>query len=425
MAPLAVIYKKMGWKVTGSDRAFFPPMSTYLEKNGIAIMPGFKKEHLKERPDLAVVMSFITKKNPELAFVLKEKIPHKSYSEILPELIEKKYSIVVAGSRGKTTVSALIAWILEVAGKKPSFMIGGIPNNFKDGMRKTSSEWSVLEGDEYPASNLQKIPKFLFYNPRYLVLTGATWDHVEQFPTVKTYRDLFKKLVKRLPQNGIVIANKEGEGLQEILQQSRLKIRWYECNSLNLHAPFAGRAWQENTAAAVALGEELGIPRKTIQQALLTFKGVKRRQEVRYQGKGITVIDDNAHSPEKVAGVLEVMRTQYPRTQIISIYEPGSRNAVALRQKAYSTAFALSDYVFLPRISSAAIRNAHFNELLFRRYASFYPHMEYISDDKEIVSKIKRTAMRLRKRGKRVVVIFMSQKGFRGMIEEVMSALQT
>src|SRR3990167_4301273 len=137
----------MGWEVTGSDRAFFPPMSTYLEQNGIKIMPGFKEEHLEPKPNLILVMAFITKNNPELKYAIKHKIPFKAYAEVLPELIEKENSIVVAGSRGKTSTTALLTWVLEVAGFNPNFMIGGIAKNFPDGIRKTNSSWTVMEGD--------------------------------------------------------------------------------------------------------------------------------------------------------------------------------------------------------------------------------------------------------------------------------------
>ena len=130
MAPLAVLYKNMGWKVTGSDRAFFPPMSTYLEKNGIKIMPGFKKEHLNSNPDMVLVMAFITKKNPEVIEAMRKKIPVKVYAYVLPELIEKENSVVISGDCGKTSTTAIIAWLLDKAGYNPNFMIGGLPLNF-------------------------------------------------------------------------------------------------------------------------------------------------------------------------------------------------------------------------------------------------------------------------------------------------------
>lgn len=421
MAPLAVLYKKMGWKVTGSDRAFFPPMSTYLEQNGIQIMPGYKEEHLNPKPDLCVVMAFITKKNPELKFAIHHRIPYKAYAEVLPQLIEGKHAIVVAGSKGKTSTTALMAWILEVAGYNPSFMIGGIAKNFPDGIRKVNSSWSVMEGDEYPVANWKKTAKFLEYHPRFLILTGVTWDHMDIYPTKKSYREIFGNLVSKVPKEGIIVANAEGEYLKELLKNSAKKILWYNTGQKShFIPPFKGKAWRENTDAAAVLAKAIGIPNSTIQKALDTFQGVKRRQEVRYDEKGITIIDDNAHSPEKVEGVLETLQEQYPGRKILAVYEPGSRNTKALNQKSYATCFAKADSILLPRVSAAREKVTNFNERLWKKFSGNYQHMEYIPDDAKLIERITKIAGQWRQSKQKSVIAFMSQKGFRGMIEELL-----
>jgi len=409
MAPLAVLYKNLGWKVTGSDKAFFPPMSTHLEENDIVIMPGFKAEHLDPKPDLVIVMAFITKKNPELYYAIENNIPYKTYSEVLPELIEKENSIVVAGSRGKTTIAALVSWLLEEAGHNPSFMIGGIAKNFTSGMRKTDSIWSVMEGDEYPTSSWNKRSKFLDYNPRYLILTGVTWDHVDIFTTKEEYNDTYIALVKKMPKDGVIIANSEDENLKEILKHASAKVCWYVPEEPKFYVP-----------VLLALAKEINIEESAVNRALETFKGIKRRQEVRYSGSDVVVIDDNAHSPEKVEGVLKIIRSEYPNASVITIYEPGSRNEIALNQEAYSECFKKSDYIFLPRISTMKRENANFGEELTNRYSKNYTHMRYIPNDADLIKEVQKTAS-----GKKAVILFMSQKGFRGMIDEFISLLQS
>lgn len=422
MAPLAVLYKKMGWNVTGSDRAFFPPMSTYLKRNGIAIMPGFKEEHLVEKPDLVVVMAFITKKNPELALAIRKNIPYKTYGEVLPDLIEKGNSVVVAGSRGKTTVTALIAWLLESAGKKPSFMVGGMPKNFTDGIRATNSDWSVMEGDEYPLAQWKKQSRFLSYHPRYLVLTSATWDHMDIFPTEKIYLASFEKLIKKVPRGGTIIANANDVNLKKILKRPRAKVFWYSEKDLGkLQAPYEGKAWRENCAAVKVFAESVGIKEEALAKTFKTFKGIARRQEVRFENKNVLVIDDNAHTPEKVLGTLDTIHMQFPGRKIIVIYEPGNRSALSLKQKGYDTCFAKAHTILLPRVSSTQEEAREWNEKLARKIKNMYPRVIYIADDDLLVETVRRI---IGKDGKWAVV-FMSQKGFRGMIDELVKRLKT
>ena len=425
MAPLAVLYKKMGWKVTGSDRAFFPPMSTYLERNGIKIMAGFKKEHLAPSPDLALVNAFITGKNPEIVEAKRRKIPVKVYADVLPELIERENSVVIAGDCGKTSTAALAAWILEKAGFNPNFMIGGIPCNFEHGIRRTSSKWSVLEGDEYPASSWDNTPRFLYYNPKYLILTDVRWDHMDKFKTPEKYINIFENLVAKIPSNGVIIANREGENVKDVVKKAKAEVVFYDSASFrNFPTPFRGDIWRQNSAAVIALARCLGISDDITRGALKTFLGIKRRQEVRARFKNAVVIDDNAHTPVKVAGGLEAISKMFPGYSLCVIYEPGNRSSAALEMDGYKECFRRAETVILPRVSSASEEIRDFNKRLAGKLKQYYRNCYYIGDDEGVVSQIQKIIEKTRADRKKIAFVFMSQKGFRGMIEGVTSLLQ-
>ena len=434
MAPLAVLYKKMGWKVTGSDRAFFPPMSTYLEKNGIAIMPGFKAAHLEAKPDMVLVMAFITGKNPEVIEAKKLKIPVKVYADVLPGLIERENSIVIAGDCGKTSTAALVTWLLETAGHNPSFMIGGLPRDFEHGIRRTRSAWSVMEGDEYPASNWDNTPRFLYYNPKYLILTDVSWDHMDKFPTEKIYISMFEKLVAKVPKDGIVIANREGRNVKQVVKNVKAQVVFYDSLSFkNFPTPFKGNIWRQNSAAAIVLARCLEIDDTTTRSALKSFSGIKRRQEVRAEHQNVVVIDDNAHTPIKVAGCLDAISKMFPKHLIYAIYEPGNRSRHALAMAAYKSCFEDADAVILPRVSAASEEVRDFNKKLAKRLMRYYKNCKYIESDDAVLLEIKKLADRAKqsasarrggRRKKKIAFVFMSQKGFRGMIDETTSLLQ-
>lgn len=427
MAPLAVLYSNMGWKVTGSDKAFFPPMSAYIKANGIAIMPGFKESHLEPRPDLVLVTAFITDKNPEVVEARRLGIPVKVYADVLPELIERENSVIIAGDCGKTSTTALISWVLTKAGYNPSFMIGGLANNFEHGIRRADSAWSVMEGDEYPASGWDNTPRFLYYSPKYLILTDVRWDHMDKFTSEKKYISIFKKLAAKVPKDGVIIANKYGGHTKMVAQSAKAPVIFYSANVFkNFPAPFKGYIWRQNSAAAIALGRYLGIEDLVIRDALKTFLGLKRRQEVRFKKREAVVIDDNAHTPVKAAGGLEAISQMFPQYDLCVIYEPGNRSKAALMSDEYRKCFKLARKIILPRISAFNEELRDFNKRLAKKLSPYYRDCCYIEDDSAVVSEIQKFVQsraggqKKRKAG----IVFMSQKGFRGMIEETISLLQ-
>jgi len=415
MAPLAVLYKNMGWKVTGSDRAFFPPMSAYLEKNGIKIMPGFKPSHIGSAPDLIIANAFITQKNPEIIEAKRRKIKVNVYADVLPALIERENSIIISGDCGKTSTTAIIAWLLDRAGYNPSFMIGGLPKNFEHGIRRADSDWSVMEGDEYVASSWDATPRFLYYNPKYLILTNVAWDHMDKFKSEKKYIEIFKKLVDKVPSDGVIIANSEGANIKEVIKKSKAPVLFYGAQDFKgFSIPLKGDVWRQNASAAIVLGKHLGIDSGLINEAFKCFTGVRRRQEVRLNTKNIVIVDDNAHTPIKVSGALQAISEMYPDYNICAIYEPGNRSETALNQESYKSCFARADIIIFPRLSFT----------LAKKLNGHYKNCYYIEDDNEVVLTIKKIADRGRADKKGVAFVFMSQKGFRGMIEQAISLLR-
>lgn len=424
MGPLAVLFKEMGWKVSGSDRAFFPPMSTHLRDHGVSIMPGFKEEHLHLKPDLIVVTAFATRKNPELVYAIRNNIPYFGYGEVLPHLLERRNSIVVAGDHGKTSITALMAWALEVAGKSPSFMIGGIPKNFENGIRKSSSDWSVLEGDEYPVLDWKRSPRFLCYHPRYLILTDVRWDHREQYPTREVYLDIFRRLIRKVPKDGAIIACRDSKLLRRILKDVQAPIVWYSGTSLPtfMKAPFPGDIWRENAAAVYTLLHHLHVSDALISKAFRTFRGVKRRQEIRLQKKNVVIIDDFAHTPVKVAGGVQAVKEMFPGHALVAIYEPGDRSDEALKERDYFTCFKGVDYLILPKVSTIFERRSDFNERLAKKITRRYPKVIYENDDTKVIQDTLSFIHAYPHR--KTAIVFMSQKGFRGMIEETIRRLR-
>lgn len=424
MAPLAVLYKSMGWKVTGSDRAFFPPMSVYLERNNISIMPGYKEEHMDSRPNLVLVMAFITENNPEIKAAKKMKIPIKSYGEVLPYLIEKQNSIIIAGDCGKTSTTALISWVLDRAGYNPSFMIGGLPCNFDHGIRSTNSTWSVVEGDEYVLSSWDATPRFLSYNPKYLVLTDIQWDHMDKFPTEAEYINIFKELVKKVPRNGLIIANRDGWNISKVIKYSKAPVLQYTSKEADAYPlPLKGDIWRQNSSAAITLAKHLGIEDKILKESFASFGGIKRRQEICFNKDGIAIVDDNAHTPTKVSGALQAISETLPGYKLWAIYEPGNRSELALGQSGYGKCFKLADSIILPRISTANSDSKDFSKKLASMLGKHYRNCQYITKDSDVITAIKEKAVSEKTKGSKIAFVFMSQKGFRGMIGEAITSL--
>jgi len=374
MASLAGMLAERGFRVTGSDAAAYPPMSDFLYSLGIPVAQPFASENLNPKPDLVVVGNAISRGNVELEHILDQRIPYCSLPQLLhDEFLRGKEVLVVAGTHGKTTTTSMLSWIFEVAGTAPSFLIGGIAENFGRSFQLGKGKYFILEGDEYDTAFFDKGPKFLHYFPDAVILTSVEFDHADIYKDLDAVETAFKRLVNLIPQRGRIVAFDTGESLARSLEQAFCPVERYgaaanatwRVTDLRLEPTRTtwsvlrnGEAWTNfefalageynvwNATAAAALAAGYGISKQEIAAALKTFKSVKRRLEVRAQVNGITIIDDFAHHPTAIAGTLTALRSRYPGARLWVILEPRSntlrRNVL---QKELAKSLALADEV--------------------------------------------------------------------------------
>ncbi|PYX29778.1 MAG: UDP-N-acetylmuramate:L-alanyl-gamma-D-glutamyl-meso-diaminopimelate ligase [Acidobacteria bacterium] len=388
MASLAGMLKQRGFRVTGSDAAAYPPISTFLESLNIPLAQPFAESNLKPHPDLVVVGNAISRGNAELEHVLDERIPFCSLPQILhDEFLVGKEVLVVAGTHGKTTTTSMLAWIFETAGLRPSFLIGGIAENFGSSFGLGDGRYFILEGDEYDSAFFDKGPKFLHYFPDAVILTSVEFDHADIYKDLDAVETAFKRLVNLIPRRGRIIAFDTGESIERCLQRAFCPVERYgsanratwQIANLKFGAERTswsvlceGKAWAEfefplageynvwNATAAAALAADYGVPREVIGDALRSFQSVKRRLEVKGQVNGITIIDDFAHHPTAIEQTLQALRSRYPTSRLWAVLEPRSntmrRNVL---QEALARSLSLADEVIVANIfKSEAIPEA-------------------------------------------------------------------
>lgn len=378
MGSLAGMLKAAGYQVTGSDQHIYPPMSTQLAGWGIPIYEGFRPEHLQPRPDLVVVGNAVSRDNPEAAAVRQAGIPALSLPQALAYfLIRSRHSVVVAGTHGKSTTTALIAWLLAHAGCDPSVFVGAVMRNFDSTFCLGQGPHVILEGDEYDSAYFDKAPKFLHYRPRTAVLTSVEFDHADIYRDLRQVRGAFNRFLHLLPGDGQLIACHDQPSVRDLLREAVLAVpvqtygvqlgadwRAVDCQPQRqgmqvtvlyqdalfacLSSPLLGEHNVQNLLAAVAVAHHLGLSAAQIAAALSTFDNIKRRCEVRGEVQGITVIDDFAHHPTAVRATLSAVRLAYPEARLWAVFEP--RTATSRRsifQHDYTTALALADRVVI------------------------------------------------------------------------------
>jgi UDP-N-acetylmuramate: L-alanyl-gamma-D-glutamyl-meso-diaminopimelate ligase len=371
MASLAGLLSSLGYRVTGSDHNVYPPMSTYLEKIGIPILSGYHEQHLQPRPDLVVIGNAVSRSNPEASAVLDQGIPYISFPQALGQfLIGCRTSLVVTGTHGKTTTSALAAWVLTRAGLEPGFFIGGVPLNFGSGWHPGSGNYVVLEGDEYDSAFFDKGPKFLHYRPHHAILTSVEFDHADIYRDLDHLKDAFRRFVELIPTSGCLVACHDYLAVKEVVAAARCRLVYYgnedaadwtvksveirEGRSLFepfyrgrsdgfIEVPLIGRHNVQNALAVYAMARELGIDRQKLRDGLATFAGIKRRQEIKGRVRGVLVMDDFAHHPTAVKETLSAVREAYPGRRVWAIFEPRSntsRRNIFEREFAHTLALA-------------------------------------------------------------------------------------
>jgi len=363
MASMAGLLQLQGHRITGSDKAAYPPMSDLLHGLGIPIMEPYAETNLEPKPDLVVIGNALSRGNPEVERVLDERIPFTSMAALLrEEFLVGRESLVVAGTHGKTTTTSMLAWIYQTAARatpklEPSFLIGGVAENFGSSFQLRPTRTFIVEGDEYDTAFFDKGPKFLHYFPDALILTHVEFDHADIYADLDAVKTAFKRLVNLVPRRGLIVAYDGSDNVSECISHALCRVERYgfsasadwQIRNLRHDKGFTrwevwrtGALWTElemnmpgehnalNATAAAALASERGVSKRAICEALKTFKSVKRRLEVRAEIAGITVIEDFAHHPTAIRETLRALRSVYPQARLWAVLEPRSNT---LRRK--------------------------------------------------------------------------------------------
>jgi len=385
MAPLAGMLRESGYKVTGSDAGVYPPASTLLESLEIPYATSFDAKNLTPAPDLVVVGNAISRGNVEVEEMLDHKLPHRSLPEILEEeFLPGKHSIVVSGTHGKTTTTAMLAWIFYVANKHPNFLVGGIAENFGKSYGLGGGADFILEGDEYDSAYWDKAAKFFHYQPDDLIITSVEFDHADIYANFDVYQLAFKRLVNLVPRRGRIIAWGDAgaiEALRHVTEKAFCPVITYgfepgndwlasnvsiERDQMRFHVDYKGEPYGEvllsatgrhnvlNSLAALIAAQGRGIRRESITRALATFQSVKRRMDVKGEIGNILVVDDFAHHPTAIRATIEAARLRWPKRRLWAILEPRS-NSMRRRvfQDALPQSLALGDRVILGSVHRA------------------------------------------------------------------------
>ncbi len=450
---LAIAFHKKGVGVTGSDKGFFPPISTELEKHGVPFYAGWHPEKMVEsgKPDVIIVGTASGSQNPETAYAKENGITMYSFAEAIGKFFVKEKSLVCVGTWGKTSSSALLSFILEKANLNPTYMFGGISLSHEASAKLTDSKWSVFEGDEYKSSPTDSTAKFFHYKPTHLLLTAVSWDHADLYPAEKDYFNVFEKLITSIPRNGLIVANTDNGGVVKLIGKFKGKVISYgktnadytyeniqqTQNGLDftirvsdipksespfrIHSTMIGAFQAENITGCFVMAHSIGISPETIVKSIGEFQGLKRRLEKRLNDK-ITIFDDIAHSPEKASSVLQNLRSIY-RGKIIAVFEPNSGGRSRESIAKYDNAFKDADIVIIPRLTKLKIVENEKNQAmegdeLTKVIGSTHSNAHYIENDGKVVTFLKSQT------NKSDTIVFLGSHGFRGMIEETIKTFQ-
>jgi UDP-N-acetylmuramate: L-alanyl-gamma-D-glutamyl-meso-diaminopimelate ligase len=377
MASLAGILKERGYSVTGSDQNIYPPMSHLLENLSIPLLEGYGPKNLDPVPDLVIVGNVITRHNLEAVELSRLHIPYLSLPQALRIFaMQGARSIVISGTHGKTTTSSLIAWALEKGGLDPGFMIGGVPNNFQGNFKLGVGPYFVIEGDEYDTAFFDKGPKFLHYSPWIAVLTSIEFDHADIYRDMEHLLKSFRKLIRLIPPTGLLIANGDDPVILKESGRAKCPVITYgltgdvywratdiltlenfttmkilkdEQEYMTLSSPLYGNHNVANLLSTVILADHLKVERSVLSEAMKSFGGIKRRQEIRGEKKGILVLDDFAHHPTAVRETIIGVKEKYGDRRLLAVFEPRSNTSRRnIFQKRYAASFDKADLILIP-----------------------------------------------------------------------------
>jgi UDP-N-acetylmuramate: L-alanyl-gamma-D-glutamyl-meso-diaminopimelate ligase len=449
MGALACMLDDLGYEVTGSDQKVYPPMSRFLADRGIPVMDGFRAEHLAHRPDLVVVGNAVPQTNEEAVECARLDLPFCSLPQAVNRFVAAgKRTLMVVGTHGKTTTSALLAWTLQAAGRAPSFVIGGILRNFDSNYRLGTGGDLVIEGDEYDTAFFDKGPKFLHYAPAATVLTSVEFDHADIYRDLDHVQSAFRRLLEGLVPGSLLLACDGDAAIGRVTAGSPARVQRYglsEGSTWRLGRIQADPPWTHmevlkdaqvfgrfrtrligrhnglNALAAVAVADHIGISAAAAADALESFEGVKRRQEIRGEKRGIVVMDDFAHHPTAVRETVDAVKSGYPGSRLIAVFEPRTNSSMRkVFQPVYPQAFDGADVIcirrpsMLEKIPEAERFSSEELVAALRRQgktAAFFPDTEGIID----------FVVRSGKPGD--VVLIMSNGGFDNIHERLLDSL--
>ena len=418
MGALAGMFKEAGFEVTGSDQHVYPPVSTFLSERGIQIAEGFGPANLSHRPDLVVVGNAVSRDNPEVTAMWDRGLPYCSLPQALNRFfIHGKGALVVTGTHGKTTTSALLAWVLAMVGLDPGFMVGGMLKNLGRNYNIGTGPYFVVEGDEYDTAFFDKRPKFFHYVPTRAILTSVEFDHADIYRDLSHVKEAFSEFVRIMPEEALLVGHGGDPVVKEVMAQAHCwtalygfgeKLTW-QLDSVNFDPPWTyfdvtrrgeplgafkvplmGRHNLLNALAVIAVADDLGIPADLIARALETFEGIKRRQEIRGVKGGVMVMDDFAHHPTEVRETLAATRSFYPNRRIVAVFEPRTNSSRRnVFQDRYSESFEMADMVCVrkpPMLQSIPVHERFSSEQLVQdlmargKEAYYFPDTDAIID---------------------------------------------
>lgn len=449
MGALACMLKDYGYQVTGSDRNVYPPMSRFLEDKGVSVKSGYDPAHLHHRPDLVVVGNAVLRDNPEVAATQALGLCYCS----MPQAVRRfaavgKRQLLVAGTHGKTTTSALLAWILFCAGHDPSFIIGGILPNFAANYRTGEGDCIVIEADEYDTAFFDKRPKLLHYTPHLAILTGIEFDHADIYRDLDHVREAFGRFVSTIGRDAMLVCIDDDPhvaalagltGCRQVFYGARSDSFW-RLGKIEVQAPLTrfqifkeghhygffhtrmmGVHNLKNTLAAVAVADALGVLPEQIAAALETFAGVKRRQEVRGEKRGIVVIDDFAHHPTAVKETLRAVKSHFSANRIVAVFEPRTHSSMRrVFQQAYTSVFDSADRICIRKpslLNKVPPQERLCSEQLVADLKSRGKHATHFNDTQAIIDHLSQSSIR------GDVILIMSNGGFENIHDRLLEAL--
>jgi len=375
MGSVAAALQERGFKVTGSDDNVYPPMSTFLEKRGIALIEGYRTENIPADADVVVIGNAMKRGNPEVEAVLSRKLLHLSLPETLKNyFLRGRHNLVVTGTHGKTTTTALLAWIMEKAGRKPGYLVGGLPKNLGQGARLNDSKYFVIEGDEYDSAFFDKRSKFMHCLPELLIINNIEFDHADIFNNLDEIKLSFRRLLNIVPQNGMVLLNGDDPNCVEVAKDclaqmievgfskncaQRIRDVAYSAKGSKFklgeeifEIPLIGEFNVRNAAMAAMAARFYDVPKSKIDNAFNSFSGIARRQEIRGEVRGVKVIDDFAHHPTAIAHTLQALRHRYRGHRLWAVFEPRSNTTRrAVFQQQLPDALNFADGVFIAQVA--------------------------------------------------------------------------